>query len=175
MPVRRQARYCPRMLLDARTTELLVIALALAVAGLVIFTVVLWRSQAMLRRRLRRLLSEGEGGGLDAIAADLEKVDRLGVRVDALNALQRDLESTGQRAIQRVGVVRFNPFTDTGGDQSFAIALLDALGNGLVISSLHGRADTRIFAKQVRGGRSRHQLSTEEEDAIRQALTPQQA
>ena len=163
------------MLLDARTLELLVIALAVAVAALAASTAYLWRSQWQLRRRLRRLLSEGDGGGLDAIAADLDKVDRLGGRVDALNALQRDLETAGQHAIQRVGVVRFNPFTDTGGDQSFAIALLDALGNGLVVSSLHGRADTRIFAKQVRGGRSRHQLSTEEEDAIRQALTPQQA
>lgn len=163
------------MLLDARTMEVLVIALAVAVTALAAASAYLWRSHSRLRRRLRRLLSQGDGGGLDAIAADLEKVDRLGGRVDALNALLRDLETGGQHAIQRVGVVRFNPFTDTGGDQSFAIALLDALGNGLVLSSLHGRADTRIFAKQVRGGRSRHQLSTEEEDAIRQALTPQQA
>lgn len=163
------------MLLDARTSELLVIALAAGLVALAVWTALLWRSQVSLRRRLRRLLSEGDRGGLDAIAADLERVDRLNERVDALNSLQRGLEATGQLAIQRVGVVRFNPFTDTGGDQSFAIALLDALGNGLVLSSLHGRADTRIFAKQVRGGRSRHQLSAEEEDAIRQALTPPQA
>ena len=163
------------MLLDARTTELLVIALTGGFVALAVWTALLWRSQATLRRRLRRLLSEGDGGGLDAIAADLERVDRLNERVDALNSLQRALETTGQHAIQRGGVVRFNPFTDTGGDQSFAIALLDALGSGLVVSSLHGRADTRIFAKQVRGGRSRHQLSTEEEDAIRQAMTPPQA
>ena len=71
-----------------------------------------------------------------------------------------------------MGVVRFNPFADTGGDQSFAIALLDAEGNGLVLSSLHSRADTRIFAKQVQAGRSRHQLSDEEQDAIRKALAP---
>ena len=163
------------MFQDARTVELVLIALLLAVLSLAVAVALLYRSQAMLRRRLRRLLTDGEGVGLDAIAADLEKVDRLGERVDALNALQRDLERTGQRAVQRVGVVRFNPFTDTGGDQSFAIALLDALGNGLVVSSLHGRADTRVFAKQVRGGRSKHQLSTEEEEAIRQALAPAEA
>ena len=163
------------MFQDARTVELVLIALLLAVLALAVAVALLYRSQAMLRRRLRRLLTDGEGVGLDAIAADLEKVDRLGERVDALNALQRDLERTGQRAVQRVGVVRFNPFTDTGGDQSFAIALLDALGNGLVVSSLHGRADTRVFAKQVRGGRSKHQLSTEEEEAIRQALAPAEA
>ncbi len=163
------------MLQDPRTVELVLIVVIVIVVALAVATALLYRSQTTLRRRLRRLLSDGEGVGLDAIAADLEKVDRLGERVDALNALQRDLERTGQRAIQRVGVVRFNPFTDTGGDQSFAIALLDALGNGLVVSSLHGRADTRVFAKQVRGGRSKHQLSAEEEDAIRQALTPTEA
>ncbi len=163
------------MLQDPRTAELVLIVLVVVVIALAVSVALLYRSQTSLRRRLRRLLTDGEGVGLDAIAADLEKVDRLGERVDALNALQRDLERTGQRAIQRVGVVRFNPFTDTGGDQSFAIALLDALGNGLVVSSLHGRADTRIFAKGVRGGRSKHQLSTEEEEAIRQALTPTEA
>lgn len=163
------------MLQDPRTIEIVLVVLIVLVAALAVGIALLYRSQTMLRRRLRRLLTDGEGVGLDAIAADLEKIDRLGERVDALNALQRDLERTGQRAIQRVGVVRFNPFTDTGGDQSFAIALLDTLGNGLVVSSLHGRADTRVFAKQVRGGRSKHQLSTEEEDAIRQALAPAEA
>lgn len=160
------------MLQDPRTVELVLIALMVVVLALAAAVALLYRSQTTLRRRLRRLLVDGEGMGLDAIAADLEKVDHLGERVAALNALQRDLERTGQRALQRVGVVRFNPFTDTGGDQSFAIALLDALGNGLVVSSLHGRADTRVFAKAVRGGRSKHQLSTEEEEAIRQALAP---
>ena len=55
---------------------------------------------------------------------------------------------------------------------SFAVALLDAQGNGVVLSSLHGRADTRIFAKQVQAGRSKHALSDEEQDAIRKALSP---
>ncbi len=163
------------MLQDPRTVELVLIVLLIVVVALTAATALLYRSHTALRRRLRRLLTAGEGGGLDAIAADLEKIDRLGERVDALNALQRDLERTGQRAVQRVGVVRFNPFTDTGGDQSFAIALLDAIGNGLVVSSLHGRADTRVFAKHVRAGRSKHQLSAEEEEAIRQALNPTEA
>jgi len=74
--------------------------------------------------------------------------------------------------VQRVGVVRFNPFPDAGGDQSFAVALLDAEGTGLVVSSLHGRAETRVFAKAVSGGHSKHSLSTEEQDAIDRALSP---
>ena len=64
------------------------------------------------------------------------------------------------------------PFSDTGGDQSFAIAMLDSLGNGVVLSSLHSRTDTRVFAKPVQGGRSKFQLSDEEQDAIKKALAP---
>lgn len=160
------------MLRDPGTLELAVMALAALVAALAVATGLIWRAHSTLRGRLSRLLSDGGAGGLDRIAADLERVDRLAERLDALNAVQRTLERSGERAIQRVGVVRFNPFTDTGGDQSFAVALLDVHGNGIVISSLHARADTRVFAKHVRAGRSRHQLSAEEENAIRQALTP---
>ena len=54
----------------------------------------------------------------------------------------------------------------------FAIALLDSLGNGVVVSSLHSRTDTRVFAKPVQSGRSKFQLSDEEQDAIRKALAP---
>ena len=59
------------------------------------------------------------------------------------------LEAAGLRAFQRVGLVRFNPFEDTGGNQSFALALLDAEGNGWVLSSLHARTGTRVYAKPI--------------------------
>ena len=72
---------------------------------------------------------------------------------------RRVLEAAGRRAIQRVGLVRFNPFEDTGGNQSFALALTDATGNGFVVSSLHSRTGTRVYAKAITGGRSDGALS----------------
>lgn len=78
-------------------------------------------------------------------------------------------ENQGQRAVQRVGVVRYNPFEDTGSNQSFAVALLDARGDGVVISSLHSRQQTRIFLKPISGGRSETALSDEETEAMRKA------
>ena len=161
------------MPLDEGTLSLVVVALAAAVFLLVVWVAWLQRSEAVLRRRLRRLIGDAEGTGFDEVLdRQLRRLDEVAGRVDALNKLHHDLENLTQRSIQKVGVVRFNPFADTGGDQSFAIALLDAEGNGLVLSSLHGRTDTRIFAKQVQSGRSRHQLSDEEQDAIRRALAP---
>ena len=161
------------MPLDSQALSTVVLVLAVAVVVLVVWVAWLQRSDALLRRRLRRLFGEGEGVGLDELLdRQFKRLDTVAERVEALNRLHKELEALAQQSIKKVGVVRFNPFADTGGDQSFAVALLDAAGNGVVLSSLHGRADTRIFAKQVQAGRSKHALSDEEQDAIRKALSP---
>ena len=87
------------------------------------------------------------------------------VDVDGLNRLSRQLEG----AIQRVGVVRYNPFEDTGSNQSFVLAMLDARGDGFVLSSLHARQATRMFLKAVRSGKADSAVSEEEAEAIRLA------
>lgn len=72
---------------------------------------------------------------------------------------------------QRIGFKRYNPFSDTGGDQSFALALLDDLGDGIVISSLHSRENTRLYAKKVVKGETQDQLTSREEaEVIKLAL-----
>ena len=76
-------------------------------------------------------------------------------------------------SVQQVGIVRYNPFADTGGQQSFALALLDGRGNGFVVSSLHSRQATRLYLKQVAGGRSEVALSEEETEALRRAAAYQ--
>jgi len=161
------------MPLEQTTLSALAVALAVALVLLAIWVAWLQRSHALLRRRLTRLVGDNEGAGLDEVLdRQFRRLDSVAERVEALNKLHHELEALSQRSIQKVGVIRFNPFADTGGDQSFAMALLDAEGNGVVVSSLHSRTDTRIFAKQVQGGRSRHALSNEEQDAIRKALAP---
>ena len=161
------------MPLDESTQSALVVALAAAAVPLAVWVGWLHRSESTIRRRLRRIVGGAEGRSLDEILDEqMRKLDAVAERVDALNRLHHELEALAQRSIQKVGVVRFNPFADTGGDQSFAIALLDADGTGVVLSSLHSRTDTRVFAKPVHNGRSRHQLSDEEQDAIRKALAP---
>jgi uncharacterized SAM-binding protein YcdF (DUF218 family) len=159
------------MTLAPSALSLVVIVLALAIVGLAVWLAVLQRSESKLRTRLRRILSDNGNTGLDEIlAGQATRIEQLSGRVDALNALERELETAARRALQKVGVVRFNPFQDSGGDQSFAIALLDQGGSGVVVSSLHGRSEMRIFAKKVTNGRSTHSLSDEEQQAIREAL-----
>ncbi len=71
----------------------------------------------------------------------------------------------------RLGFLRYNPFSDTGGDQSFCLCLLDGQGSGVVISSLHSRDQTRIYAKRIEKGASRgYTLSKEERAVIQEAI-----
>jgi hypothetical protein len=119
----------------------------------------------------RRLVRDGSGGSLDdVLQAHVARVEQVRGRLGEIDAAQAVLEHRSQTSIQHVGLVRFNPFEDTGSDQSFALALLDDRRDGVVISSLHGRTNTRLFAKPVEGGASSHALSDEEAQAIREAL-----
>jgi len=93
-------------------------------------------------------------------------------QVDALNQVCRSVEADLSGTIQRVGIVRFNPFGDVGSDQSFAVALLDSHGNGIILSSLFSRSSTRVFAKAIVDGNSSHPLTDEERAAVEQAMVP---
>lgn len=72
--------------------------------------------------------------------------------------------------VQHVGLVRFSPFHDTGGDQSFALALLDGRGDGVVLTALHSRTDSRLYAKPIASGSSAYSLTPEEREAMDQAF-----
>ena len=82
------------------------------------------------------------------------------------------LAKEGQFHIQKIGLVRFNPFSETGGNQSFSMALLDANNDGVVISSLHNREETRVYAKIVKRAEGEKEMpfSEEEKEAIYRAL-----
>lgn len=89
---------------------------------------------------------------------------------DKLEKSLRKLETDAQLHIQRVGLVRYNPFSDTGGSQSFTFALLDRKDNGIVITSLYARSGNRWYIKQVKEGHGVGlDLSREEESAIQKA------
>lgn len=93
--------------------------------------------------------------------------------VKQMDSLSNDFESLREavtRSVQGVGVVRFDAFEDMGGHLSFSAALLDARGDGVVLTSINGRRETRIYAKPVVAAQSQYNLSDEEQEAIRRAL-----
>ncbi len=89
---------------------------------------------------------------------------------DQLTTLTQQVRELNQSSVQHIGLVRFNPFGDVGGDQSFAVALLDGNHDGVILSSIYSRNGVRIYAKFVQAGTASHTLSDEEEAAIAQAL-----
>lgn len=74
-------------------------------------------------------------------------------------------------ALRHVGLVRYDAFADIGGRLSYSLALLDGDGDGVVLSAIQGRDETRSYAKQIIGGQGESALSPEEEDAVRAAMT----
>lgn len=156
-------------------TDNLALAFGVLAAVVVLLVIGLITQSARLGRSIRayrELVHDSSTGGSlhDRLAGSAEQAVRATERMGEIEALFTGIEGRSRRSLQHIGLVRFNPFEDTGSDQSFAIALLDDARDGLVISSLHGRANTRLFAKPVTDGASSHTLSDEEAQAIRIAL-----
>ena len=102
---------------------------------------------------------------------ELEK--KLQVLEEKLGTVTEELDSFKEEmkvAVTKVGIIRYNPFKDIGGDQSFSIALLDASDSGVVVTSHYGRDVNRVYAKPLEKGKSKYSLSQEEEQAIAGAL-----
>jgi len=92
--------------------------------------------------------------------------------IQELFEISNKIHNLTQRSIHKIGIIRFNPFKDIGGDQSFALALLDGKDNGITISSLHTREGTRIYSKPItRGESEKYTLTEEEKAAIKAAVT----
>jgi hypothetical protein len=158
-----------RTLLD--NLALVIGVMGVVIIGLAIVAIVHSRRIRRAANAYRALASDSQGGSLQQLLdMHLGKVIEVGTRAEELTRLYESLEARSRGSLQHIGMVRFNPFEDTGSDQSFAIALLDDRRDGIVLSSLHGRGQTRVFAKPVEGGESKHQLSDEEAQAIRIAV-----
>ena len=162
------------MTLSPQTLTLLtLIALGLSVlaAGLVL------AAGGPGRRRSRE---PGEPIALDpALRGILEghagQIQRLERAVRTLHATNKRQQIAIEGGVSRVGLLRYDAFEDVGGRLSFSCALLDEHGSGVVLTSINGRQETRVYAKPVTHGNSSYNLSTEEQEAITKALaTPQE-
>jgi hypothetical protein len=157
---------------SAISSNLAIVAGALAVVAVLVLVLV--AALLVQSRRLARLtirvdgLTRGvDGRSLESVLdSHLETVFRVARDLDTLDARAGAIETAARRHFDRVGLVRFNPFEDTGGNQSFALVLLDGNSDGFVISSLHSRTGTRMYAKAVKGGTSEAALSAEETQAL---------
>lgn len=103
-----------------------------------------------------------------------ELVERVKILEKKLENLSGELESVKKqmaKSVEKIGIVRFNPFREIGGDQSFAIALLNRENTGVVITSHYGKNFSKVYAKPMNKGNSEYSLSEEEKEAIARAIS----
>lgn len=100
----------------------------------------------------------------------LRRISRTETRLEVIEPRIDNLEEVSKVSVQKVGFLRFNPFHDTGGDNSFVAAFLDQKNNGILISSLYTREGVRIYAKKIEGGMSGHHLSQEEKKILEEII-----
>ena len=156
---------------SAGTMAVVALVLALLALGGVVW--MLARQQRLLGQ-YQHLMTGTSGGNLEEVLNDhIAQVRETETRVEALDQLAHRLEKAAYFSLQHMGMVRYNPFGDTGGDQSFAVALVDGHGNGVVLSSLHGRHMTRVYGKPLLKWESTYSLTDEEKQAIALAYQKQ--
>lgn len=119
----------------------------------------------------RRLTHKIDKKDLQSILEKILKESKIqGREIEEIVKKVTRLDREKKRHLQKIGFIRFNPFSETGGSQSFVLSLLDEQDNGLVLSSLHSREATRFYAKKVRKGKGEDfELSKEEKEAVKRA------
>jgi hypothetical protein len=142
-------------------TSIVLSAIALAAAGIGLIA-----SRGIQRMRREFFAGKSAGSLEEFIIKQNQKINELTGRADFLESKIRDLQEIQKVSIQKMGVVRYNPFKDDGGNLSFSVALLDGRDNGLVITSMHGRDQNRVYSKPIRDGKSDFTLTAEEQQSL---------
>lgn len=138
---------------------------------LLLLTINLYMKVNYMKKRYRKMMTGADGSNLErmlighinemkAVAEENERIKQENERLDALLQL----------AITRVSVVRFRAFDDMGSDLSYAVALLDSHNNGVILTSIFGREDSRSYVKPVENGTSTYALMAEEQQALDEAM-----
>jgi hypothetical protein len=138
---------------------------------LLFYVIRLSRKLGAIMRHQGRTSKEAGGTANDSSTAESsEAISDLRAKIEKLSEQQREQALSLSNCIQKIGLVRFNAFDDVGGEQSFALVLLNGNGDGIAVSSLYGRQDSRLYAKGIVNGEGERPLSDEERRALQQAL-----
>ena len=144
--------------------------------GIVTFTMLgIMINQGMklsyMKRRYRKMMTGVDGANIERmLMGHIDEVKKVVATNDRIDAENQRLDALLQTALTRVGVVRFRAFEDMGSDLSYAVALLDSHNNGVVLSSIFGREDSRSYVKPIKDGKSTYTMTAEEEKALQEAM-----
>lgn len=148
-----------------------VIGAVIVALAVLIWNIFLHLNISRIRKNQQKLFSGKNGADLEKTILDHAKnMKELDRDIQDLYGISNQIHGLAKKSVHKVGVVRFNPFKDLGGDQSFSVALLDGENTGVVISSLHSREGNRVYSKPVEKGQAlKYPLTEEEKEAIKKA------
>jgi hypothetical protein len=145
------------------------------ISGLIVvlflWNIFLTSQLSRLKKKNEDFFSGGKSKNLEELLLNQAKTLKiLDKDIQELYEISNQINNLAFRGYHKIGMIRFNPFKDVGGDQSFSIAILNGKNNGITISSLYGRDGARFYAKSILAGQSeKHPLTEEEKEAIKKA------
>ena len=154
------------MTFSPKTLSLLVL-IGLGLSGLALLVTATGSGRRSRETRGPIRLDDALRGLLDGHAGQIKRLEQA---VRSLSNTDRQQQGLIDGSVRHVALLRYDAFEDVGGRLSFSCALLDQHGNGVVLTSINGRQETRVYAKSITDGRSTYNLSGEESEAIRRAL-----
>jgi len=157
---------------DLSSTKIILAALAGSTLLLLVWVLLLslaFRRQNRAKLKVIKAL-QGEADIMEVMAKSLDDIERLAAGQDRMEATGREHQAMLSEAIRHVGVVRYDAFPEVGGRLSFSTALLNEVGDGVIITSISGRSDSRVYAKPIVDRQSTYPLSGEEEQAMTEAF-----
>lgn len=160
------------MILDFTKGEYFGIFMLIAVVILAIITIIQIMKVKKLEKRYKNFISKlSKGTNFEGMLREyIETVERVEIENKEIKEVNQKLEKQINKCVQKIGIVRYNAFVDTGSDLCFALALLDFEDNGIVINGVYSRDNTTTtYAKPVQNGTSKYTLSKEETEAIEKA------
>ena len=124
-----------------------------------------------MKKRYKKMMTGVDGANLERlIIGCVDDAKAVSEENQEIKRNIEDIRALLQQAITKVAVVRFRDFEDMGSDLSYAVAMLDSDNNGVIMSSIFGREDSRSYVKPITAGKSSYPMTDEEEDALKQAM-----
>ena len=157
-----------------RTDNFLIVISVLLCILCIAFIIIIATFSSLNKRYKEFMKKIGDGKNIEE---DLEnymyRVERVEKQNAEIKGFIDSIDANMANCIQKIGIVRYNAFKDTGSDLSFALAMLDEKNNGVVLNGIYSREMSNIYAKPVENGKSNYTISEEEQEAIQKAIDSQ--
>lgn len=156
--------------ISAYTGEILILLMAISIITLFVFISISIKL-SKITNRYKDLINGVDGKNLEELLfQQSDMILNVGEELDQISKKLKVLEAESKKSIKKVYSKRYNPFAGVGGDLSFSVALLNEENTGVILTSLYGNEENRIYLKPVEKGKTVYNLSPEESEVVKKAM-----